>query len=123
MAIQGKYNFKGIDLADSYIKIYRVDYNTVSNKNTVLKTAAVYNSDGSLKTAEVYEDKWDDTQSASYSARVYKDKDTRDNSPNNVVEDIHASFVMAVTSSAKNPLKQAYDAMRATDAYKDYTDV
>ena len=37
MAIQGKYNFKGIDLADSYIKIYRVDYNTVSNKNTVLK--------------------------------------------------------------------------------------
>ena len=123
MAIQGKYNFKGIDIDDSYIKIYRVDYHTVSNKKSVLKSAAVYNSDGSLKTAEVYEDVWEDSTSSSYAARVYKDKDGRDNSPNVVIEDVIGYFTMSVGSSAKNPLKQAYDAMKATDAYKDYTDV
>ena len=123
MAIQGKYNFKGIEINASYLKIHSVNYNTSSNINNVLKTAAVYNSDGSIKTAEVWEDKWEKVSSANYNAKVYKDKATRDANPNEVIETINNSFTMDVSSSAKNPLKQAYEALKAADDYKDYTDV
>ena len=123
MAIQGKYNYKGIDVADSYILIRNINYYVNENQVTREKTAAVYNADGTLKTAAVMETVWVKTPTANYNARVYKDKATRDASPDKWITETSSSFTMSVASSGKNPAKQAYDAMKATDDYKDYTDV
>ena len=123
MAIQGKYTYKGIDIADSYIKVNSVNYETHDNSIEQEKTAAVYNSDGTVKTPAVMETVWNKKSQANYSAKIYKDKATRDGNPNEWITNVAGGFTMSVVSSGKNPVKQAYDAMKATDDYKDYTDV
>ena len=123
MAIQGKYTYKGIDIADSYIKGNSVNYETHDNSIEQEKTAAVYNSDGTVKTPAVMETVWNKKSQANYSAKIYKDKATRDANPNEWITNVAGGFTMSVVSSGKNPVKQAYDAMKATDDYKDYTDV
>ena len=123
MAIQGKYTYKGIDIADSYVKVSNVSYNISEHSQQQVKTAAVFNSDGTVKTPAVMETVWVKTPSATYGAKVYKDKATRDDSPDKWVTSISGSFTMSVASSGKNPVKQAYDAIKATDDYTDYTDV
>ena len=123
MAIQGKYTYKGIDIADSYIKVNSVNYETHDNSIEQEKTAAVYNSDGTVKTPAVMETVWNKKSQANYSAKIYKDKATRDANPNEWITNVAGGFTMSVVSSGKNPVKQAYEAMKATDDYKDYTDV
>jgi|TARA_X000001382_G_C3162339_1_gene176690 hypothetical protein len=125
MALKGSYNFKGISLADAYVKIVSVNHNTDENVNNVIKTAAVYNSDGSLKTEAVYHDVVVKSNSANYQAKIWKDKALRDTAGKfyeNIAQ-VSGNFVMDVSSSAKNPVVQAYTAMKAEDAWKDYADV
>ena len=50
MALKGKYDYKGIEVADAYVKIASVNWNCSSNSENYVKTAAVYNSDGTVKT-------------------------------------------------------------------------
>ncbi len=123
MALEGNYNFKNISLEDAYIKICRVDYNGGEEIKTQEKTPAVYNEDGSIKTPEVMEDVVVKNHFGSWVARVYKDKATRDANFNGHFQEIYGGFEVAVNSTAKNPVIQAYTAIKAMDAYKDYTDV
>ena len=46
MALKGKYDYKGIEVADAYVKISSVNWSCNSNSEQYVKTAAVYNSDG-----------------------------------------------------------------------------
>ncbi len=123
MALQGKYNFKGIEISEAYVKVDNVNYNASHTLETIQKTAAVYNSDGSLKTAAVMEDNWKETSPASFSGKVYKDKAERDSNPNNWLTEVWGQFEMSKNSTAKNPVIQAYSDLKAKDDYKDYTDV
>ena len=123
MALKGAYNYRGIAISDAYIKINNVSWNCNSNQVTTEKTPAKYNEDGSIKTEAVMETKWVETTNGSYSANVYKDKAARDADPNNSITSISGGVTMAVAASSKNPLNQAYLAIKAEDAYKDYTDV
>jgi len=123
MALEGNYNFKGISLEKAYIKVCRVDYNGSEEIKTQEKTAAVYNEDGTIKTEAVMEDVVVKNNFGSWVARIYKDKATRDNDWNNHFQEIYGGFDVAVNAGAKNPVIQAYAAVKAMDAYKDYTDV
>ena len=123
MALKGAYNYRGIAISDAYVKINNVGYSCNSNQVTTEKTPAKYNEDGSLKTEAVMETKWVETANGSYNANVYKDKAARDADPNNNITSIHGSVTMSVAASGKNPVNQAYLAIKAEDAYKDYTDV
>jgi hypothetical protein len=122
MALKGAYNYRGIAISDAYVKINNVSWNCNSNQVTTEKTPAKFNEDGTLKTAAVMETKWVETTNGSYSASVYKDKAARDADPNNSITGIGGSVTMSVAASGKNPLNQAYLAMKAEDAYTDYTD-
>ena len=104
MAIQGKYTYKGIDIADSYIKVNSVNYETHDNSIEQEKTAAVYNSDGTVKTPAVMETVWNKKSQANYSAKIYKDKATRDANPNEWITNVAGGFTMSVVSSGKNPV-------------------
>ena len=123
MAIKGAYNYKGLAVSDAYIKINSVNWSCTSNQVTTEKTAAVYNSDGSLKTEAVMETNWVEITYGNYNANVYKNKAARDADPHNVITSISGNVTASNAADAKNVLKQAYLAMKAEDAYKDYTDV
>ena len=123
MAIQGSYNFKGITVGSSYIKVTSTSYNQSIYSEQYEKTAAVYNSDGTLKTAAVMDTRWVTNNSGNCSAKVYKDKAARDADPDSQVTSLNFNYPVVVTASGKNPVKQAYDYIKSTDAYKDYTDV
>ena len=123
MALKGAYNYKGIAVSDAYVKITNVNWSCNSSSETYVKTAAKYNEDGSIKTEAVMETKWVETTNGSYNANVYKDKAARDADPNNSITNISGSLTMSVAASGKNPVNQAYLAIKAEDAYKDYTDV
>ena len=123
MAIKVAYDYKGIAISDAYVKINYVSYSCSSSQVTTEKTPAVYNSDGTLKTEAVMETNWVETANSNYSASVYKDKAARDADPYSSITNISGSITMSVAASGKNPLNQAYLAIKAEDAYKDYTDV
>ena len=123
MAIQGSYDFKGITLSDSYIKITNTSYSQDIRSEDYEKTAAVYNSDGTIKTPAVTDTRFVVSNLGSCTALVFKNKATRDADPHNYITTINFSYPVVVAASGKNPVKQAYDYIKTTDAYKDYTDV
>ena len=125
MALKGSYIYKGITLSDAYVKVTNVSYSTNEYTNNQLKTAAVYNSDGSIKTEAVYEDAIVKQTEGNYTAKIWKDKAHRDTAGkyNDEFAQVSGIFVMGVGATAKNPVIQAYTAMKAEDKWKDYTDV
>lgn len=123
MALQGKYNFKGIEIAEAYVKIDSINWNSYHNQETTEKTPIKYNEDGTVKSEAVYETSWVKGANGNWNAKVYKDKAARDANPNDAITSISGSFEMATNSTAKNALNQAYLAAKAMDDYKDYTDV
>ena len=53
MALKGSYDYKGITVSDAYVKITSVNWSCNSNSENYVKPAAVYNSDGTVKTPQV----------------------------------------------------------------------
>mgnify|MGYP003124469668 FL=1 len=122
MALEGKYTYKGIDIAKAYVMVTSVNCSSNNNQVTIEKTPKKYNEDGSIKSEAVMETKWVKANSGNWNAAVYKDKDARTNTPNMSITNISGNFDVEVKASGKNPVVQAYAAIKALDAYKDYTD-
>ena len=123
MALKGAYNFKGIALSDAYLQASSLNCNFHSSSVQNLKTAAVYESDGSIKTEAVYDTVWTKEPNTNVSVKVFKDKATRDADPTSQLTEFGFKFTGSLADSAKNHIKQAYVALKADDKYKDYTDV
>jgi hypothetical protein len=123
MALQGNYNFKGIEISEAYLQVGRINCFIDFSPNQKLKTEAVYNSDGSLQSEAVYETEWLKAANSSCSVRIYKDKESRDSDPNGQIADFDYQFNSSLAATAKNHVKQAYEALKTNDKYKDYTDV
>ena len=124
MALQVSYNFKGITISEAYLQVASINTNFDGAASNELKTAAVYNADGSVKTEAVYEITWTKTSHNSCSVKVFKDKASKDAGPTqNHLESFQINFEASLADSAKNHVKQAYIALKAEDKYKDYTDV
>ena len=122
MALEGKYTYKGIDIAKAYVMVTNVNVSNYINSETTEKTPKKYNEDGSVKSEAVMETKWTKNINGGWTAAVYKDKNARTNTPNVVIDNISGSFDVDVKASGKNPVAQAYAAIKALDAYKTYTD-
>ena len=122
MALEGSYDYKGIDVDDAYVKITNVTWSCNNNSENYVKTAAVYNSDGTVKTPEVKATRWVQNTVGNWHANVYKDKAARDANPNNQICSVSGSFDMDLKDSAKNPVKQAYVAAKTVATYKDMAD-
>ena len=122
MALKGAYDYKGIAISDAYVKISNVNWSCNQSSEQYVKTAAGFNSDGTIKTPEVTDTRWVQNTFGNWHANVYKDKAARDANPNEHICSISGSFDMDLKDSAKNPVKQAYVAVKAMDLYKDMTD-
>lgn len=124
MALQGKYNYKGIEVDGAYVKVSTVNYNVGYNLEVTEKSPAEYNEDGSLKKEAVMESNWVPGNTTQVSLAVYKDKAERDANPNEPFTTSYLNVVALDTkASAKNHVIQAYNTIKAMDDYKDYTDV
>ena len=122
MALQGKIVWKGIDIDEAYIVIQSANCSVNYVSSQVLKTAAVYNEDGTIKSDAVYEEKIDKHLNGSFSAAIYKNKATKDADPNEPVDMVYGTYTPKHTTSAKNDVAQAYVALKAIEAYKDLAD-
>ena len=122
MALQGKIVWKSIDIDEAYIAVQMANCSVGYQTTEVLKTAAEFNEDGSLKSEAVYEQKIDKTLEGNFVACVYKNKTSKDDNPNEFITRIHGTYTPKHTSSAKNDVAQAYVALKATDACKDLAD-
>jgi hypothetical protein len=122
MALEGKYTYKGIDIAKAYVMVTSVNVSNYISSETTEKTPKKYNEDGSIKSEAVMETKWVKANNGNWTAAVYKDKDARTNTPNMSITSVSGSFDVEVKASGKNPVVQAYAAIKALDEYKTYTD-
>jgi len=122
MALQGKLTWKGIDLEESYIAMQSANCSVNYQSVQVEKTAATYNEDGTLKSEAVYEQQINKVLNGNFAAAVYKDKATKDANPNNSIDVVYGVYTPKHTASAKNDVAQAYEALKAIDAYKDLAD-
>ena len=122
MALQGKIVWKSIDIDEAYITVSTATCTVGYQESSVLKTEAVYNEDGTVKSNAVYEKQIDKVLNGNFSASVYKDKASKDAKPNEPVDKIYGVYTPKHTTSAKNDVAQAYVALKAMDAYKDLAD-
>jgi hypothetical protein len=123
MAIKGSYDFKGITISDAYLQVSSVCYHSHSSVSKELETDAVYDEDGNILAEPVYKDVWTKHSGSNCEVMVFKDQETRDLDPNGQIMSFSFNFDGSLTASAKNHVKQAYQALKAEEKYKDYTDV
>ena len=124
MALEGLQTFKGIELSDSYLQISSFNYVFNSTFDTSIKTEAVMEDDGiTIKTPAVYESKWVKKPFSECLVKVFKDKATRDADPNSNLYDFVFKLVLSIGAEAKNPIEQAYLALKADERYKEFTDL
>lgn len=100
MALKGKYTYKGIDMANAYIKMKDVHWG----------------SDWVLDN-KIYKE----IENTTWTAWVYKDTDQRTDNPNDYICIIHGAFSMD-NNVQINPVIQAYTAMKSLDEYKKMKD-
>jgi hypothetical protein len=123
MALQGNYNFKGIELPEAYLVIHAAKHATNFSTTQVLVTEAVLNEDNTEKTPAVYADQITKTLSGVGFVKVYKDAATKESNPNSELLEFIVSFEPKVTQTSKNIIIQAYEALKLKELYSDYIDV
>ena len=122
MALEGKLTWKGIDIDSAYVVISNAQCNVNYDSNMVLKTEATYNEDGSIKTEALYEKEWTKSIYGHYNGLVFKDKASKDAEPASPITSISGNYSPNHAASAKNDVRQAYEALKLVDAYKDLAD-
>ena len=124
MALKGSYDFKGINISEAYLQVCSFNYFLDHSYESSVKTPAVMEADGlTIKTEAVYESNWVKKPKTECLIKVFKDKAKRDLEPFSSIEDFVFKLTLSIADSAKNPIKQAYTALKADDRFKDYTDV
>ena len=122
MALQGKVVFKGLDIDEAYVVISSARCSVNNTSAPVLKTAATYNEDGSIKSEAVYENEFTKTLRGSYQANVFLNAAAKTANPNSWITEFHGSYTPDHKDSAKNDVAQAYGALKLVDASKDLAD-
>ena len=122
MGLKGSYNFKGIVIGDAYLQVDNVRCHVESYPVHSLVTAAVLNDDHTVQTPAVYATTYTKHVVTSSKIRVFKDKAARDATPITEIDTFDINFEMNLADSGKNCIKQAYLALKAMEAYTDYTD-
>ena len=122
MGLKGSYDYKGITISDAYLQIDNLTCYMESTPVQTLKTAEVLNEDGSLNTPAVFTTTFTKKIVSNSKVNVFKDKAARVANPFLEIDSFHISFDMGLADSAKNCIKQSYLALKALDAYADYTD-
>jgi len=124
MAIQGSYDFKGIVLSDAYLQIQGVNSYFQIEKVNSLETPAVFAEDGvTVETEAVYVTTYNKNLVSSCNVNIFKDEAAKNANPENTIGNFSFNFTASLEDGAVNNIKQAYVALKAQEAYENYTDV
>ena len=96
MALQGIYNFKGIELNDAYLKVQ----NVACSKNSIIRENLVSEAEYGENGEVTKEAQWEKQEEYAYDGNarvlVYKDKQTREKSFRESVTNFNLPFVIKV---------------------------
>jgi hypothetical protein len=123
MALQGNYNFKGIQLPEAYLVVYSAKHVTEFDKKQVLITEAVLNEDNTVDTPAVYGIEITKILSGIGFVKIYKDASAKESNPNSELFEFAVSFESKLNQTSKNIIIQAYEALKSKELYSDYVDV
>mgnify|MGYP003113697021 CR=1 FL=1 len=123
MALQGNYNFKGIQLPEAYLVVYSAKHVTNFSNKQVLITEAILNEDNTVNTPAVYGSENEKILSGIGFVKVYKDLSTKESNPNSELLEFTVSFESKLNQTSKNIVIQAYEALKSKELYSEYIDV
>ena len=123
MALQGNYNFKGIQLPEAYLVVYSAKHVTNFGNKQVLITEAILNEDNTVNTPAVYSYENEKILSGIGFVKVYKDLSTKESNPNSELLEFTVSFESKLNQTSKNIVIQAYEALKLKELYSEYIDV
>jgi len=83
MALQGNYNFKGIQLPEAYFMVENTRSRKTHRSEQVLITPAVLNELDEIIEPPVYETQWTKTVEAVVSVKFYNTKSSKEENPGN----------------------------------------
>ena len=123
MALQGNYNFKGIQLPEAYFMVENTRSRKTHGSDQVLITPAVLNELDEIIEPPVYELQWTKTVEAVVSVKLYNTKSSKEENPGNFLDSKNYSFIPSENQTAKNITIQSYEYLKTLEEFSDFTDV
>jgi hypothetical protein len=123
MALQGNYNFKGIQLPEAYFMVENTRSRKTHRSEQVLITPAVLNELDEIIEPPVYELQWIKTVEAVVSVKFYNTKSSKEENPGNFLDSKNYAFIPSENQTAKNITIQSYEYLKTLEEFSDFTDV
>ena len=122
MALQGNYNFKGIQLAEAYFMIESTKSRKTHMSEAVLVTPAVLNELDEVIEPPVYETQWSKSVEAIATVKLYTNKSAKEENPRSFLELKNYSFTPSENQTAKNITIQAYEHLKTLEEFEGFID-
>jgi len=122
MALQGNYNFKGIQLTEAYFMVESTKSRKTHMSEAVLVTPAVLNELDEIIEAPVYETQWIKDIQAVASVKLYTTKLSKEENPRSFLELKNYSFTPSENQTAKNITIQAYEYLKTLEEFEGFID-
>ena len=119
MALQGNFNFKGIDLPNSYVMIWQTDTIKSSTKTAV----EVFSEDGSPKDPQEFIESNLVRTLGGINVKVFKDVEAKNIDQDSYICMKNYTFEVATNTSAKNFVEQGYVHLKTLVEFSDFTDI
>lgn len=123
MALQGNYNFKGIDIPSAYLMIKDITYNKSIQLQPFEITAPVLDDDNRIIEEAVIENREIVYHNCRSIVAVYKDKSTKESDPQSYFTTKEFYFKVEVDDDSKNNTIQSYNYIKGLEEFSDLADV
>jgi|11BtaG_2_1085332.scaffolds.fasta_scaffold56596_2 hypothetical protein len=122
MALQGNYNFKGIQLPEAYFMVENTRSRKTHRSEQVLITPAVLNELDEIIEPPVYETQWTKTVEAVVSVKFYNTKSSKEENPGNFLDSKNYTFTPSENQTAKNITIQSYEYLKTLEEFEGFID-
>lgn len=123
MALQGNYNFKGIDIPSAYLMIKDITYNKSIQLQPFEITAPVLDDENKIIEEAVIENREIVYHNCRSIVAVYKDKSTKESDPESYFTTKEFYFKVEVDDDSKNNTIQSYNYIKGLEEFSDLADV
>ncbi len=123
MALQGNYNFKGIDIPSAYLMIKDITYNKSIQLEPFEITAPVLDDKNIIIEEAVIENREVVYHNCRSIVAVYKDKSTKELDPESYFTTKEFNFKVEVDDDSKNNTIQSYNYIKGLEEFSDLADV
>ena len=123
MALQGNYNFKGIDVPNAYLMIKDITYNKSIQLEPFEITPPVLDDENKIIEEAVIENKENVYHNCRSILAIYKDKSTKESDPQSYFATKEFNFKVEVGDDSKNNTIQSYNYIKGIKEFSELADV